>query len=78
MFAGAERASLAPANPEKGGMSSIVVRAIERDRQRVLMPRIVHVLPLLRVLPVRWFDRIIDLFGVNASMDGFTGRPPGR
>ena len=55
-----------------------VVQAIERDRRRVLMPRIVHILPLLRVLPVRWFDRIIDLFGVNVSMDGFTGRPPDR
>jgi all-trans-retinol dehydrogenase (NAD+) len=55
-----------------------VIQAIERDRQRILMPRIVHVLPLLRVLPVRWFDRIIDLFGVNVSMDGFTGRPPDR
>lgn len=55
-----------------------VVRAIERDCRRVLMPRIVHILPVLRVLPVRWFDRVLDLFGINTSMDGFTGRQSNR
>ena len=51
-----------------------IVRAIERDERRVVMPPLVRVLPALRLLPVPLFDWVIDVFGVNASMDGFTGR----
>lgn len=51
-----------------------IVRAIERDRARIVMPPLLHALPLLRLLPARAFDRVMDLFGVNASMDHFEGR----
>ncbi len=51
-----------------------IVRAIERDRPRVLMPFLVYLVPLLRVLPVGAFDAIAGLLGINASMDHFTGR----
>lgn len=49
------------------------VSAIERDRARVVMPPLLYALPLLRVLPARAFDRVMDLFGVNVSMDHFEG-----
>jgi all-trans-retinol dehydrogenase (NAD+) len=57
-----------------------IVSAIERDRRRLVMPPLVRFVPALRVLPTRLFDKVMDLFGVNRTMDTFTGRagePPG-
>lgn len=51
-----------------------MVRAIERDRRRLIMPRIVYATFLGRVLPVRAFDAIMEFLGVNQSMDDFVGR----
>lgn len=51
-----------------------MVRAIERRRPRLIMPWLVHVIPLLRVLPVAVFDWVAGFFGVNVSMAHFTGR----
>jgi all-trans-retinol dehydrogenase (NAD+) len=51
-----------------------IVRAIERDEPRVVMPPLVHLVPLAHSLPARWGDRLMDLFGVNHSMDRFVGR----
>ena len=38
------------------------------------MPRMVGVIPAARLLPVKLFDRVMNLFGVNDTMDAFTGR----
>jgi all-trans-retinol dehydrogenase (NAD+) len=51
-----------------------IARAIERDRRVLIMPPLVRLLPALRVLPPRVFDRVMDLFGVNTTMDEFVGR----
>ncbi len=51
-----------------------VVDAIRRDRRRLLMPWLVHLLPLMRMLPVGLFDRLANLLGINATMDEFVGR----
>jgi all-trans-retinol dehydrogenase (NAD+) len=51
-----------------------IVLAIERDQRRLMMPPIVHLIPLLRVLPVGAFDWVTTFLGVNASMDEFKGR----
>jgi all-trans-retinol dehydrogenase (NAD+) len=51
-----------------------IVRAVQLNRAQVLMPWMVRTLPALRLLPVPLFDRVADLFGVNACMDEFTGR----
>lgn len=53
-----------------------VVSAIEHNRARVVMPPVLYALPLLRMLPARTFDRVMDLFGVNVSMEHFSGRAP--
>lgn len=55
-----------------------VVRAVERDRIFVRLPRIVGLVPLLRgLLPARWFDVVVGRwFGVYESMDAFRGRAP--
>lgn len=51
-----------------------VVRAIETDRRRLIMPWLCHFVPLIRVLPVGLFDRLADFLGVNSSMKDFVGR----
>lgn len=59
---------------DENRVAARIVRAIERDERRLLMPPAVHLLPLLRMLPVGAFDWITSLLGVNASMDEFKGR----
>ncbi len=51
-----------------------VIRAVERDHPRVLMPWAVHLVNPLRILPVPWFDRLMRWLGVSMSMDDFKGR----
>jgi all-trans-retinol dehydrogenase (NAD+) len=55
-----------------------IVKAIRKNRRRLLMPRFVYTALPLRVLPVRWFDALIAFFGVSRSMDEFTGSRPGK
>jgi all-trans-retinol dehydrogenase (NAD+) len=51
-----------------------IVDAIRRDRPRLVMPRFVYSTWLARLLPVAAFDAIMELLGVNRSMDEFVGR----
>lgn len=51
-----------------------IVKAIEHDRRRLVMPRLVYAAPALRLLPTRWFDALVGFLGVSGSMDGFRGR----
>jgi all-trans-retinol dehydrogenase (NAD+) len=55
-----------------------IVRAVRRDQPRLVMPRLVGLLPLARTLPVPVFDAIADFLGVNTSMDDFVGRDSAR
>jgi all-trans-retinol dehydrogenase (NAD+) len=52
-----------------------ILGAIEGDRGRLVMPRFLMVLPLVRLLPPGPFDALLGFFGVNRSMDEFKGRP---
>ena len=51
-----------------------IVKAIEKNHRVVILPPIVRLLPAGRLLPPRAFDKLMDLFGINASMDHFVGR----
>jgi hypothetical protein len=51
-----------------------IVRAIRRGRRRLLLPRAVALVYLVRLLPVPIFDWFVRALGVARSMDGFTGR----
>jgi all-trans-retinol dehydrogenase (NAD+) len=51
-----------------------IVRAVARNRRRLVMPWLVWSVPLLRILPVGMFDALADLLGINRSMDRFEGR----
>jgi len=55
-----------------------IADAIAADRRVLVLPPIVRLVPLLRMLPPGAFDRVMDLFGVNASMDHFVGRRDDR
>ena len=58
-----------------------VLDATEAGRRKLFLPPVVNLLPVLRILPVGAFDRLMDVLGVNRTMDNFTGRsgqqPPG-
>lgn len=59
---------------EEEDVASKVISAIERDKYELFMPWSVATLPFLRGLPVRLFDRAMEILGVHASMDEFHGR----
>jgi len=51
-----------------------IMSAIEGNRARLIMPRFVMTVPVIRVLPPFLFDALLGFFGVNRSMDEFVGR----
>jgi len=51
-----------------------IVRAVLRRQKRVVLPWFVRTLFLLRPFPVGFFDAVAGFFGINHSMDHFTGR----
>jgi all-trans-retinol dehydrogenase (NAD+) len=51
-----------------------IVDAIRKNKRRLLLPRFVYTTWLARLMPVTLFDAIMDFFGINKSMDEFTGR----
>lgn len=51
-----------------------IVKAIQRNHARLIMPRMVHVIYPARLLPTGLFDAIQRFFGVSETMDGFIGR----
>ena len=51
-----------------------ILDAIERGRATLVLPPFARVLPLVRLLPVRAFDRVADFFGINKTMAHFRGR----
>lgn len=58
--------------PEKVARKTI--KAIKKNKPRLFMPKMVYLVPLLRIFPVSIFDWIANLMGVNNAMDYFTGR----
>jgi all-trans-retinol dehydrogenase (NAD+) len=55
-------------------VSAAVVRAVEQDREQLLMPLMVNTISPLRVLPTRVFDATARMLGIASSMDRFVGR----
>ncbi len=51
-----------------------ICRAILHNQKRLIMPRFVYAVYMIRLLPVGAFDAIADFFGINHTMDNFTGR----
>ena len=74
MFAGVRTRIIPMLAPDH--VTHEIVKAIERDKVLLRLPRIVNLLPLLRgIMPARLFDRIVgEWFGVYDSMTRFKGR----
>lgn len=56
-------------------VAASVLDAVERGREQLVLPRSIALIPVSRLLPLPLFDRLMDLLGVNRTMDHFTGRP---
>ncbi len=52
-----------------------VLDGIENGRRKLVLPPLVNLVPAARLLPVGAFDRLMDVLGINRTMDRFTGRP---
>jgi len=50
-----------------------IVHAVKKDQAVLKMPPIVYALPLLRLLPTKHSDKIMDILGINTAMDEFVG-----
>lgn len=59
----------------EGDVARRALDGVERGTRQIVLPPIVRVIPVARVLPVGVFDALMDLMGVNRTMDHFTGRP---
>jgi all-trans-retinol dehydrogenase (NAD+) len=59
---------------EQDDVADKIVASIEGDRRRVIMPWFAKMVPLIRILPVPLFDRLVDFFGINRTMADFRGR----
>lgn len=57
-------------------VAEAVLKAVERNRPQLQMPAMVHTIPLIRLLPVAWFDTIARIMGISASTDDLIGRKP--
>jgi all-trans-retinol dehydrogenase (NAD+) len=51
-----------------------VIDGIESGREQIILPPFARLVPLMRFLPTRAFDRVADFFGINKGMDHFVGR----
>ncbi len=54
-----------------------IIRAIQKNRRRLIMPLFIYSVFLCKLLPVPILDAIADFLGINKTMDEFTGRHPG-
>jgi all-trans-retinol dehydrogenase (NAD+) len=57
-----------------GSVVTRIVRAIEKDQRRLVMPWFVYTSWPSRLLPVVWFDALMAFLGISHSMDDFRGR----
>ena len=54
-----------------------ILDAVELGKATLVLPWFARTLPLVRLLPVRAFDRVADFFGINTTMEYFRGRASG-
>ncbi|GHU83039.1 short chain dehydrogenase [Spirochaetia bacterium] len=51
-----------------------IVKAIVKNKKRLVLPTFMYVVYLSRIFPVGIFDAVTDFLGMNRAMDQFTGR----
>lgn len=58
-----------------GYVAGRILEAVRGNRRRLVVPRFVLLVLVVRSLPAWAFDRILGAFGINRTMDAFTGHP---
>jgi all-trans-retinol dehydrogenase (NAD+) len=58
--------------------SDRIVRAVLKNKPRLIMPRFIAALFILRLFPLGFFDTVAGFFGINHAMDEFKGRKAGE
>ncbi|MDR0586490.1 MAG: SDR family oxidoreductase [Treponema sp.] len=53
-----------------------IVKAVLKNKKRLIMPRFVYSTLLVRLLPPGGIDALADFFGISSAMNDFTGREP--
>ena len=51
-----------------------IVRAVRRNKPRLVMPWLVHLVPLIRIFPPTVLDTLGGWLGINVAMESFQGR----
>ena len=51
-----------------------IMRAVQKNKKRLIMPLMVYSVWFLRLLPVWVFDLAADIMGINSAMTTFKGR----
>jgi len=51
-----------------------IVKAVLKNKTRLIMPRFVYLIYFLRLLPPTMMDEVADFFGISHAMDDFKGR----
>jgi len=75
MFAGVKtRFSLFLPILKKEYAAKKIVKAVLKNKIRLIMPRFVYSVYLLRLMPPAFMDWVADLFGISNAMDDFKGR----
>ena len=59
---------------QEDDVANKIVSAIMKDKEQLILPPFVNIVPLARALPVSLFDATNTFFGINNAMDEFKGR----
>ena len=59
---------------EKNYVSKKIIRAIQKNKEVLIMPQFVKIIPFVRLLPTFLMDSITELIGISSSMDHFIDR----
>ncbi|MDR2052140.1 MAG: SDR family oxidoreductase [Treponema sp.] len=51
-----------------------IVKAVLKNKRMLIIPPFIYTVFLLRLFPAFIFDGVVEFFGINHSMDYFTGR----
>ncbi|GMO25086.1 MAG: SDR family NAD(P)-dependent oxidoreductase [Termitinemataceae bacterium] len=55
-------------------MAKQIVKAVLKNKKRLVLPAFMYMVYLCRIFPVGFFDAVTDFLGMNKAMDKFTGR----
>jgi all-trans-retinol dehydrogenase (NAD+) len=55
-----------------------IVKSVLKNKRRLIMPRFIYTIYILRLLPIWAVDLAADFFGISHAMDDFKGREAGH